>query len=78
MRRGNSARQIVRTRTRRPRLSRIQTNQAAEMNSAAPSEVSEKCEPSERNSFPSWPKKNETPAQRSKGCSRSRANGPMS
>ena len=69
MRRGNSARQMVRQRTRRPRLRRCQTNQAAAMTSAAASEVSEKCEPSENNSFSNWPKKNEMPAQRFKAGS---------
>src|SRR4029077_2818580 len=46
--------------------------------SAAKSEVSEKCEPSEKNSRPSWPKKNAMPAEKSNGGSWRRARRPMS
>ena len=37
--------------------------------SAAPSEVSESCEPSENNRLLSWPKKNAMPDEKSNGCS---------
>ncbi len=69
MRRGNSARAIVRQRMRRPRLWRCQAKNNAEMTSAAISEVSEKCEPSENSNLPSWPKKNAMPDEKSNGCS---------
>ncbi len=39
------------------------------MTSAAVSDVSENDEPNEKNSLPSWPKKNEMPAERSKANS---------
>ena len=78
MRRGNSARAIVRQRRRRPRLMRCQTKNSAATTSAAASDVSEKCEPSENSSLPSWPKKNAMPAEKSNGNSRHDATGPMS
>ncbi len=65
MRRGNSARRIVRNRTRRPRLCRCQTKYSTETISAAASDVSEKCEPSENSSLFNWPKKNAMPAEKS-------------
>ena len=48
---------------------RCQAKYSAEIASAAPSEDSEKCEPSENNSLLSWPKKNAMPAQISNGNS---------
>src|SRR5664280_2889794 len=78
MRRGNSARAIVRQRMRRPRLCRCQAKNSAETISAAKSDVIEKCEPSENSSLRSCPKKNEIPAEKSNGNSRHKATGSKS
>src|SRR4051812_46931630 len=76
--RGNSARQIVRQRRRRPRFRRCHAKNAAAKKSAAPSDVSEKCEPSEKSSLPIWPKKNAKPAVKSNAAPSRAETGPMS
>jgi hypothetical protein len=60
---------MVCKRMRRPRLMRCPAKNSAEITSAAASDVSEKCEPSENNSLPSWPKKKAMPADKSNGNS---------
>src|ERR1700687_1589766 len=64
MRRGNIARAMVRQRMRRPRLWRCQMKNSAEITSAAPSEVSESCEPTENSRMLRWPQKNRIPDER--------------